>query len=87
MRTLAISAGLLLACCASDGRAEQGLPSQERLAEMGLESVQILSDAEAKTVRVCGRPPNRWGDLYPFVHGVSRLVEQPPQPPLLPRYW
>ena len=62
----------LLSWCA-DARAEHGMPSQTRLAEMGLAGMEILSDCEAETVWVSGRPPNRWGDLYPFVKGVSRL--------------
>lgn len=87
MKVLAILAGVLFVCGATDVRAEQGLPSQARLAEMGLGGIEILSDAEASTIRVCGRPPNRWGDLYPFVYGVSRLTQNPARPPLQLQYW
>ena len=87
MRALAILAGVLLVCVAAAGQAEQGLPSQARLAEMGLADIHVLSDAEASTIRVCGRPPNRWGDLYPFVYGVSRMVQSPVRTPLQLQYW
>ena len=87
MRGMALLCGVLLLGAAADVRAQRGLPSEARLAEMGLGGIEILSDAEAATIRVYGRPPNRWGDLYLFVHGVSRLVQEPARPPLLLRYW
>ena len=73
MRYCALLAVIVLLNWSGHARAEQGMPSQARLAEMGLAGMEILSDCEAETVWVSGRPPNRWGDLYPFVKGVSRL--------------
>jgi hypothetical protein len=74
-----------LASGLADGSAGHGLPSQARLAEMGLAGMEILSDAEAATVCVSGRPPNPWGDLYPFIKGVSRLQPVPARAPFLLR--
>ena len=68
----------LVASLVAVAHAQHGLPGDARLAEMGLSGIRILSDAEALQVRVSGYRPNRWGDLYPFVHGVSRLVRQQP---------
>ena len=73
MKYLLIVAGALLVCSTAAAQAQRGVPSQARLAEMGLANMVILSDQEAQTIRVYGRPPNRWGDLYPYVKGVSRL--------------
>ena len=58
--------------------AQEGLPSHAELAEMGLADLEILSTYEASQVRVCGYPPNPWGDLYSFVHGISRLERYRP---------
>ncbi len=73
MKYLAILAGVLLVCSTATAQIEHGVPSRARLAEMGLGDMLILSDREAQTIRVHGRPPNRWGDLYPYIKGVSRL--------------
>jgi hypothetical protein len=74
---------LVHGAASTDVWAQRGIPSEARLAEMGLAGIEILSDAEASTVRVSGRPPNRWGDLYPFVHGLSRLDREPARRPLV----
>ena len=76
MKHLMIVACALLAYSTATAQAEQGVPSRARLAEMGLADMVILSDREAQTIRVSGRPPNRWGNLYPYVKGVSRLDRQ-----------
>lgn len=79
---------LALVVGAISAHAETGLPSGEQLAAMGLGGMEILSDAEAETICVSGRPPNRWGNLYPFVKGVSRLEPLAPEsPPFVLRYW
>ncbi|MCH7752946.1 MAG: hypothetical protein IH898_12455 [Planctomycetes bacterium] len=44
---------------------------------MGLADMEILSDREAQTIRVSGRLPTRSGNLYAYVHGLSRLDRQP----------
>jgi hypothetical protein len=77
MKYLTMLAGVLLLCSTATAQADRGVPSRARLAEMGLADMVILSDREAQSIRVRGRPPNRWGDLYPFVKGVSRLDRQP----------
>ncbi len=73
MKFLVTMASTLLVCSTAAAQSQRGFPSQARLAEMGLADMQILSDQEAQTIRVHGRPPNRWGDLYAYVHGLSRL--------------
>lgn len=78
MRILATVA-MLLVCSTATAQTERGFPSPERLAEMGLDGIVILSDQQAQSIRVHGHPPNRWGNLYPFVKGISRLVQQPPR--------
>ena len=76
MRFLILVAGLMLAGVPTTAQAERGIPSQARLAEMGLSGMEILSDQQAESIRVYGSAPNRWGNLYPFVKGVSRLQPQ-----------
>ena len=77
MKFLVTMASALLVCSTAAAQTQRGVPSQARLAEMGLADMQILSDQEAQTIRVRGRPPNRWGNLYRYVHGLSRLDRQP----------
>ena len=77
MRFLVMMASALLVCSTAAAQTERGVPSRARLAEMGLADMQILSDQEAQTIRVRARPPNRWGNLYAYVHGISRLDRQP----------
>ena len=77
MKFLVIVAGALLLCSTAAAQPQRGVLSRARLAEMGLAGMQILSDQEAQTIRVRGRPPNRWGNLYAYVHGISRLDRQP----------
>ncbi len=77
MKFLVIVASTLLLCGTAAAQTQRGVPSRARLAEMGLADMQILSDQEAQTIRVRGRPPNRWGNLYRYVHGLSRLDRQP----------
>ena len=77
MKSLVTVAGALLVCSTAAAQPERGVPSRARLAEMGLADMQILSDREALTIRVSGRPPNRGGKLYRYVHGLSRLDRQP----------
>jgi hypothetical protein len=77
MKHLMIVACALLVCSTTGAQAQQGVPSRARLAEMGLADMVILSDSEAQTIRVYGRPPNRWGNLYAYVKGVSRLDREP----------
>jgi hypothetical protein len=69
----------------AEARAQYGVPSEARLAEMGLAGIEILSEPEAETVRVYGRSPNPWGNLYPFVKGVSRLDREQARTPFLLR--
>ena len=76
MRPTAILMGTFISFFAMNLYAQQGLPSPATLAEMGLFHMEILSDHEAAQIRVRGFPPNRWGNLYPFVHGVSRLERE-----------
>ncbi len=73
MKFVAVVIGILLANPVVCVRAQQGIPRRSTLAEMGLSGMQILSDREASVVRVHAFPPSRWGDLYYYVHGVSRL--------------
>ena len=54
-------------------RSDYGLPSEETLAAMGLSGMQVLTDEEAMAIRVSGDTMPRWGNLYPFVYGASRL--------------
>ncbi len=77
MRFLVMMASALLVCSTAAAQSQRGVPSRARLAEMGLADMQILSDQEAQTIRVRGRPPNRWGNLYAYVYGISRLDRQP----------
>ncbi len=77
MKFLVIVASALLICSTAAAQTQRGVPSRARLAEMGLADMQILSDQEAQTIRVRGRPPNRWGNLYSYVHGLRRLDRQP----------
>ncbi len=77
MKFLVTMASTLLVCSTAAAQSQRGVPSQARLAEMGLAGMQILSDQEAQTIRVRGRPPSRWGNLYRYVHGLSRLDRQP----------
>jgi hypothetical protein len=76
MKFLTVLAGVLLIGNTAAASVERGVPSRARLAEMGLADMVILSDREALTIRVYGRPPNRWGNLYPYIKGVSRLDRQ-----------
>ncbi len=73
MKFLVMMASVLLVCSTAAAQTERGVPSRARLAEMGLADMVILSDREALTIRVYGHPPNRWGNLYRYVHGISRL--------------
>ncbi len=73
MKFLAMMASALLVCSTAAAQPQRGVPSRARLAEMGLADMEILSDQEAQTIRVHGRPPTRWGNLYRYVHGISRL--------------
>ena len=77
MKFLVMVASALLVCSTAAAQSQRGVPSRARLAEMGLADMVILSDREAQTIRVSGRPPNRWGNLYPYIHGLSRLDRQP----------
>jgi|GEM_PF-6090505 len=77
MKFLLMVASALLVCSTAAAQSQRGVPSRARLAEMGLADMQILSDQEAQTIRVHGRPPTRWSDLYTYVHGLSRLDRQP----------
>ncbi len=77
MKFLVTMAGTLLLCSTAAAQTQRGVPSRARLAEMGLADMVILSDREAQTIRVSGRPPTRWGNLYRYVHGISRLDREP----------
>ncbi len=77
MKFLVTVASALLVCNTAAAQTQRGVPSRARLAEMGLADMQILSDQEAQTIRVRGRPPTRWGNLYAYVHGLSRLDREP----------
>ncbi len=77
MKFLVMVASALLVCSTAAAQSQRGVPSRAQLAEMGLADMEILSDREAQTIRVSGRPPNRWGNLYPYIHGLSRLDRQP----------
>ena len=59
MKFLAMMASALLVCSTAAAQPQRGVPSRARLAEMGLADMVILSDREAQTIRVSGRPPNR----------------------------
>jgi len=76
MKLAAVVIGILSASMVMDARAQPGIPSQATIADMGLSGMQILSDREASTIRVCAVPPSRWGDLYYYVRGVSRLEKE-----------
>lgn len=78
MKTVGAVAGALLLCLTTSLFGQQGLPSNAQLAEMGLAGMEIMSDHEAAQIRVRGYSLNRWGNLYPFVQGVSRLQPRPP---------
>ena len=80
MKFLVMVASVLLICSTAVAQPQRGVPSRARLAEMGLADMVILSDQEAQTVRVSGRPPNRWGNLYPYINGISRLDRESRRP-------
>jgi len=73
MRPTVILMAVLLPCFAADVHAQYGLPSPAVIDEMGLSGIQIMCDCEASMIRLSGYPPSRWGNLYNYVHGVSRL--------------
>jgi len=51
---LSLSVALLLIVVASPVRAEQGLPSQSLLSDMGLTGIVVMSDADAMAIRGFG---------------------------------
>jgi len=71
LKFLVMLASAVLVCSTASAQPERGVPSRAQLAEMGLADMVILSDQQAQTIRVHGRPSNPWGNLYPYV--LSRI--------------
>jgi hypothetical protein len=57
-RAFSFSVAVLLVAASSTVQAEQGLPSQSMLTDMGLASIVVMSDADAMAVRGRGYQPN-----------------------------
>ena len=70
MRIAALVIGAMLANFAVEARADEGLPSEELLAEMGLSDIQVISDNEASTIRGTGYS---WSGAYRYRQGIYKL--------------
>ena len=71
MRIAAVLIGAALASVAHQAEAQQGLPSEAMLAEMGLSGIQIVSDEEASTIRGSGYS---WGGgAYRYRQGIYKF--------------
>ena len=67
---LLVLATLALATWTADARADNGQPSAETLAEMGLSGIHVVSDSEASSVRGSGY---YWGGAYRYRLGIYKF--------------
>ncbi len=67
---LSLSVALLLFAGASPACAEQGLPSQSMLSDLGLSGMAVMSDADAMAIRGFGYQP-QYGNRSATAYGGS----------------
>ncbi len=71
MRITAIVLGATLASLAFQAEAQDGVPGKDVLAEMGLSSLQVMSDEQASSIRGSGFSWG-WGKADPIFNSFSK---------------